>query len=75
MMKLNNKPRKMTDWEKLVDWLIAAELGGKGKCTQPGDNDRDDDDVDGEDGEDDNDNFRDDDDHDRDEDDDDDWTL
>ena len=40
----------MTDWEKLVDWLIAAELGGKGKCTQPGDNDRDDDDVDGEDG-------------------------
>ena len=56
----------MTDWEKLVDWLIAAELGGKGKCTQPGDNDRDDDDRDDGDyedddgdGEDDNDNYRD----------------
>ena len=42
----------MTDWEKLVDWLIAAELGGKGKCTQPGDNDRDDDDYDDDDGDD-----------------------
>ena len=66
----------MTDWEKLVDWLIAAELGGKGKCTQPGDNARDDDDDDDNDGgEDNDDNYRDDDDNDRDNDDDGDWLV